>query len=92
MEPTEPIENFLRQSLTAKTAPTLSSDFQQQLQQRLQPRRMSKKQYRFLIAYALTGLAASVTALRLAGFSISLTLLCVLAPLLIVAALLRTVK
>jgi uncharacterized membrane protein YdbT with pleckstrin-like domain len=88
-EPTEPIESFLRQSLAAETAPTLSPDFQQQLHQRLQPRRLGKKPRRFLIAYALTGLAVSVGALQLAGFSWWLILLFVLIPLIIVAIVLR---
>lgn len=91
-EPTESIESFLRQSLVSETAPTLSPNFQQQLGARLQPRRIRKKQRRFLIAYALAGLFVSVGALQAAGFSWWLTLLCVLAPLLVVAVAFRTVK
>ena len=92
MEPTDSVdsvESFIRQSLATKTAPTLSPNFQQQLRARLQPRRIRKKQRRLLLVYALAGLAASVATLQIAGFSIALTLLCVLAPLVIVAVALR---
>jgi hypothetical protein len=95
MEPTDSVdsvESFLRQSLATETAPTLSPNFQQQLEARLPPRRLHKKQRQFLMAYALTALAVSVGALQLMGFSIGLTLLCVLVPLGIVAVMLRTVK
>ena len=63
----------------------LSPNFQQQLEARLPPRRLHKKQRQFLMAYTLTALAVSVGALQLMGFSIGLTLLCVLEPLGIVA-------
>jgi hypothetical protein len=88
MEP-EPIDSLLRQALGAELPPTLSPRFPQQLGQRLQPRRLTKKQRSFLIAYALTGLVVSVAALQVAGFSGWLTLLCVLAPLALVAITLR---
>ena len=87
MEPTDSVdsvESFLRQSLASETAPTLSPNFQQQLGKRLQPRRIRKKQRRFLIAYSAIGFLSSVGALQLAGFNIGLTLLCVLTPLAII--------
>ena len=92
MEPTDSVdsvESFLRQSLATETAPKLSPNFQQQLGARLQPRRTRKKQRRFLLAYALIGLIVSIGALQLAGFSIGIALLCVFAPLAIVAVALR---
>ncbi|WP_309714611.1 hypothetical protein [Armatimonas sp.] len=88
-EPTDPIEGFLRQSLATETAPTLSPNFQQQLGARLQPRRIRKKQRRFLLAYSAIGFLLSLGTLQLAGFSIGLTLLCVLAPLAIIIVALR---
>lgn len=88
MEPIEPIEGFLRQSLATETAPTLSPNFQQQLGARLQPLRIRKKQRQFLLAYSLTGLVVSMGVLRVVGFGWGLTLFCMFVPLVIVAAIL----
>lgn len=77
----EPLDQLLRQSLNAPSAPTLSENFEQRLEGRLYPRRrvVSKK---FLITYSLVSLIVCVGTMLAAGLTWWLTLILNVVPLL----------
>ena len=85
----EPLDQLLRQSLHAPSAPTLSENFDQRLERRLYPRRRRAVSERFLVAYSLVSLAVCVGTMLAAGLSGWLILILNGVPLLAVGAYLR---
>ncbi|MGC4047977.1 MAG: hypothetical protein QM758_29635 [Armatimonas sp.] len=87
-EPDE-FDQFLRRSLSGKSAPSLSDEFDQRLETRRKPRQMSPKSRYLLTGYSVVGLATSLAVMLASGLRWWLVLPLILVPVAVVAVLIR---
>lgn len=90
MPETDALDQLLRRSLSARPAPTLSSEFGRRLDHRLAPRRLSRSARGGLLAYGIVGVACSVGAMRASGMDSLLAGLSLLVPAVVGVAVVRT--
>ena len=82
------MDRLLSRALSSPV-PALSTDFEQQLTQRLRPRRLSAQRRVALILYGVSAIVTSVWTMRLASIEWSMVAASVVVPLIVVAVVFR---
>ena len=80
------MDGLMREMMEATPPPSLSYGFDQRLMRRLRPRRLGSAGRAILAAYALFGIVLSIWAMRSQSIDWSLTVIAILAPVILAAA------